>query len=249
MESNSSSSLKLVSLNIEGDRHIPQVLAFLKQEHPEIVCLQEVFLPDFEMFKKELGMKGTYAIMVKKPLYAKKATRIPVPHGIGLLSKYPFQQIHKSYYHGDATSIQEIQKQNSSKEYGVLLYGTLIKEGIEFIIGTTHFTWTPNGKANEAQREHLRTLLKILKEIPEIVFCGDFNAPRGGEIFSKIAQRYTDHIPQKYTTSIDKDIHRKGDLNLMVDGLFGTPHYTTKNVRLVKGGSDHMAITAKIIRF
>ena len=79
MKPTSSSSLKLISLNIEGDKHIPQVLAFFKREQPEIICLQEVFLPDFKMFKKELGMEGAHAIMIKKPLYAKKAARIPVP--------------------------------------------------------------------------------------------------------------------------------------------------------------------------
>jgi len=248
MESSSSTFLKLVSLNIERNKHIPQVLAFLKQKQPEVVCLQEVFLQDFEMFKKELGMEGTHAEMIKKPRYSKERKNTPVSHGIGLLSSYPFQQLHKSYYYGDATSIQKIQKNEPSKEYGVLLYATLKKDGVEFTIGTTHFTWTPDGKADETQRKHLDKLLLILKTLPEIIFSGDFNAPRGGEIFTKIAERYTDHIPKKYTTSIDKNIHRAGDLKLMVDGLFSTPHYTTANVRLVEGVSDHMAIIAEVKR-
>ena len=243
-----SSFLKLISLNIEGDKHIPDVLAFLKREKPEVVCLQEVYLQDFEFFKKELGMKGEHALMIKKPLYTKKDTGVPFPYGICLLNKYPFQQFRQSYYHGNAASVPELQKEDPNKEYGVLLYGTLEKENVKFTIGTTHFTWTPNGQADERQREHLSALLKILKGIPEIVFCGDFNAPRGRKIFAKIAQQYIDHIPKKYATSINKDVHQKGGLQLMVDGLFSTPHYKTRNVRLVKAGSDHLAITAEIAR-
>lgn len=234
-----SSSLKLVSINIEGDRHLPEVLTFLKNEQPDIICLQELFLQDFTVLKRELGMGGVHTARTKKPSYNNKKGESML-HGIGLLSRYPLKNIQELYYSGNPKSIEE------SRESGVFLHSTLMKDGAEFTIGTMHFTWTPDGKADDKQREDLAQLLLVLQTIPEITFCGDFNAPRGGEIFSELKKKYTDNIPKIYTTSLDKNMHRAGDLQLMVDGLFTTSRYIASNVRLIDGVSDHMAITAEI---
>ena len=78
------------------------------------------------------------------------------------------------------------------------------------------------------------------------MLCGDFNAPRGGEIFGLLAQKYKDNVPQKYTTSIDGILHRAGPLPFMVDGLFSTPGYTVSHVEMVCGISDHCALIANV---
>ena len=54
----------------------------------------------------------------------------------------------------------------------------------------THFTWTPNAEVNEMQRQDLPTLFASLDRVPEFILCGDFNAPRGKEIFDTIATVY-----------------------------------------------------------
>ena len=82
--------------------------------------------------------------------------------------------------------------------------------------------------------------------------CGDFNAPRGGEIFSALATRWHDNIPGTYHTSLDLSLHKAGKVDgerlatLMVDGLFTTPGYRTSRVELVPGVSDHCAIVAEV---
>ena len=50
--------LKLVSTNIEGNRHLDKILPFLQKSKADVICLQEVYLPDFLMLKKMLGMRG-----------------------------------------------------------------------------------------------------------------------------------------------------------------------------------------------
>ena len=78
------------------------------------------------------------------------------------------------------------------------------------------------------------------------VLTGDFNAPRGGEIFAELASRYKDNIPNHYQSSLDPDLHRVKNLKLMVDGLFSTPDYNLGEVRLINGVSDHLAVAAKV---
>ena len=114
-----------------------------------------------------------------------------------------------------------------------------------FTIGTTHFPWTPDGSASDHQRQACDQLLAVLGH-RELLLCGDFNAPRGGEIFTRLAIHWHDNIPANYTTSIDPKLHSAGPLQLMVDGVFSTPCYQIRDVVLHQGVSDHCAITAKV---
>jgi endonuclease/exonuclease/phosphatase family metal-dependent hydrolase len=238
--------MKLISINIELDRRLDSVEEFLKKEQPDVVCLQEVFQHDLLDLEKKLGMTGVYASMGK---YCVEPQKGCLDLGVGILSKLPLEDVQRAYYSGDEASVDQVRIEgpnDAQRYYHVFVYGET--QGIT--IGTTHFTWTPNGKADDVQREHLKELLKILSGIPEIMFCGDFNAPRGGEIFDALAQRYQDNIPKQYTTSINSDMHRKGEKlrgrSLMVDGLFSTPSYAIQNVKLVGGVSDHMAMVAEV---
>ena len=52
--------MKLISINIELNKHYKTVLDFLKQENPDVICLQELLGDDFENFKKVLGKQGIF---------------------------------------------------------------------------------------------------------------------------------------------------------------------------------------------
>ncbi len=78
------------------------------------------------------------------------------------------------------------------------------------------------------------------------MLCGDFNAPRGGPVFDKLADHLADNIPPAATTTIDPNLHRSGALELVVDGLFTSPHFTASDVALHPGLSDHQGVTATI---
>ena len=47
---------KLISLNIEGHKHLERFLPYIKEQKADIICLQEVFESGMELFKKEFGM-------------------------------------------------------------------------------------------------------------------------------------------------------------------------------------------------
>lgn len=238
--------LKLVSINIEGHKHLELVLPFLKSSNADVICLQEVYEPDFSIIAKTLNMKGVFAPMTL--LQLNKKTGPHLPFGIGMLSALPLSESKEQYYYGSRDTLQFC-VDNIRTMYKVLVSGVIQKDGIAYTVGTTHFTWTPDGEADVHQRHDIKNLLSILGNIPEIVFCGDFNAPRGREIFSLVAARYNDNIPQHYHTSLDPNLHYAGPkLKVMVDALFSTPHYRTADVRLVGGVSDHCAIVAEVLK-
>ena len=245
-------SLRIISVNIEMDRHLDSVRVFLEKENPDVVCVQEVYEPDLRAFAEHFGMEYVFGQMnvmgrgdrLNPPFF---------PYGIGMLYRLPAQNIQRAYYQGDSKTVKErIYNGNSREDHHLLLCAMFQKGWVKFQIGTTHFTWTSDGKADDLQRENLQKMLAILRNTQEIVLCGDFNAPRGKEIFDEMAKYYHDNIPTQYTTSIDVNLHRLGEKlrgePLMVDGLFTTSGYKCSNVRLQEGVSDHMAIVAEISR-
>ena len=127
-----------------------------------------------------------------------------------------------------------------------MVSGMVEKEGETYTIATTHFTWADDGGVNEEQRRDLKQLLKLLRQRGELVLCGDFNAPRGREIFTILSSYLKDNVPPEVQTTLDPKLHRAGALPYVVDYLWSTPKYKATKVKVVSGVSDHMAIVANI---
>ena len=246
-----SSSIHFVSVNIERDRHYDTVLPFLKEQNADVVCLQEVFERDIPLFEKELGIKGFFAEMFQWPDSFENPTEI-ISMGVAILTKLPVEKTLLQYYKRGPKDIPVYVKYVEGGEdtvADVLLSLVVDVGGISYVLGTTHFTWTPHGNTDDRQRRDLKNLLIKMEEFKNgIVFAGDFNAPRGGEIFDELSRNFKDNIPAEYATSLDQKLHRNpGEVKyLMVDGLFSTPEYEVFDVSLRFGISDHGAIIATI---
>lgn len=233
--------LHLLTLNIECDKHLDLVLPFLEKQSFDVICLQEVFAKNIPLFESRLGMKAIYT---KLGVLDENNTLNEM--GVCILSSLPIvaSQIHV-YYEGDGRP-PIYSHEEPLRMLRKVIVAAFEKEGHLFRIATTHFTWSVGGQATDLQRDHLTKMLGYLSAYKELVLCGDFNAPRGREIFSKIADCYKDNVPPQVTTSIDATLHYAGDLQLMVDGIFTTPGYIAENVTVHGGVSDHMGLSAFI---
>ena len=245
------SSLKLISLNIERSKHLDVVVPFLEREQADVVNIQELLQHDVPRIAAATGAVD----IVFTPMCRLKFEDPGALYGTGIFSRVPVRERGEQYYVGQAGVIPEsnaTELLTYNDEYRAVSWVTVEKDGTVFRVATTHFTWTPDGSASDEQRQDMRNLMQILGTMGEFVLSGDFNAPRGGEMFSLLSSAYTDNIPPQYKTSLDLTLHRaareRGDqlANKMVDGLFATPGYTVSDVRLVDSVSDHMAIVATI---
>lgn len=234
--------LKLISINIENEKHIEKVCDFILREKPDVLCLQELLERDVPVFEKALDARGVFAPMGILPVASSHEIM-----GVGIFSPLPMSNIQSHYYARYGEHLRLWINETTNPTDRVLLSAKIIVDETPHTIATTHFTWTPDGQSTERQRRDLAALFAVLATHEDILFCGDMNAPRGRETFDTIARRYQDHIPRQYATSLDPELHRtRGEKRYMVDGLFGTAHYKTENVRLQNGISDHMAIVATI---
>ncbi len=248
-------ALKLASVNIERSKHLDRVAQFVAREKPEVLCIQELMQKDAEKIR---GM-GLFASESFVPMCRLTKEHPGEVMGLGIFTRQAAKGFSHGYYVGDDRNVPDVDPLTpSSEENRAVLVCDIERDGATYRVATTHFTWTPNGKPNEKQRHELVSLFSLLDTLGEFVLTGDFNAPRGGEIFSSIADRYKDNVPAQYGWSLDLNLHRArggsierdakeaGLPGLMVDGLFSTSAYDVKNVTLQDGVSDHMAIVADI---
>lgn len=232
-------SIKLITLNIEGDRHLDRVIPFLQKENADVICLQEVLQSNVELLKNELQMFGEYepTLAYKEPNDYK---------GVLTLTNVKPEATLKEYY---AKALGDIPVFNNDLSFNLnrlLLTFQIIKDTIPFKIINTHFTWTHDGKPNDLQRRDFEAMTNLLKSKEEFVLCGDFNMPRGLGLWDELATMYKDNIPADVISTLDENLHKVKSLRYVVDGMFSTKGYNVSDVRIVNGVSDHKAVVGII---
>ncbi|CAN5200242.1 hypothetical protein BH11PAT1_BH11PAT1_2160 [soil metagenome] len=239
-------ALKLISLNIEGDNHLNRIIPFFKKEKPDVICLQEVFAVDLPLITEALQMQAIFSPMqsITKD-FPEHRLMGKGEQGLAILSDLPLQDVAYDYYVGTRDEIPETTGEPNAANR-IFLSTCIAKHNQKFQIGTTHFTWSLHGETTPLQKRDMEKLFTILKKKGEIVFCGDFNAPRGREMWKTMATVYTDNIPSDVTTSMDPDLHKVKNLPYLVDGMFSTDSYKVSDVRVVSGVSDHQAIVGYV---
>jgi endonuclease/exonuclease/phosphatase family metal-dependent hydrolase len=240
--SSQTSALKMVSLNIELDKNFDCIIPFLKKHQPDVILLQEVLLKDTRFLEETLKMKSIATKLCRFLWNGVEQTECQM-----ILTHLPMTKSYSSYYRGDGENLPFIPEADDGTNMSrAITVAEIIKENKPYRVINTHFTWSSNGQPSEKQHEDLETLFQLLSPLPDFILSGDFNAPRGTAIFDAIALRYKDNIPAHITTTIDKNLHRAGDLQLVIDGLFSTPKYHVDSIELFDNLSDHFGVLAEV---
>ena len=199
------------------------------------------------MIAHQLEKKDYFFPMAK--MFEKRYTRKSLGNlwGISFLTNLELKNIHCKQYFGKEKVVPSYLGGGGICNR-ILVWATFGKGKQDFKIATTHFTWSAKGNTTVNQRRSFNKLNKILDRLGECVLCGDFNAPRGGEIFTALSKKFADNIPSDIQTTVDENLHRKKGLQVVVDGLFTSSIYKAENVKVVGGVSDHKAIVANIDR-
>ena len=244
--------LKLISVNVEGPKHYKTVFPLIDNENPDVLCLQEA---PFEMrtWLQERGYKTSFAPMVRR-------TFGDIEHIIGILLATKLPQKTRLYYYWQ--SPEDIPALYNP-DYPALtvsnayLIATILDNGIEYNIATTHVMDTSNGAPDSHQEKGVSLLIESLGKEPSHVICGDFNMPRHhNNLYEKFTKLYRDEIPKHYQSSLDRNLHRLGKVKIdqpifdkfMVDYIFAKPEYEVTQERLEFGVSDHAAIVAYVAK-
>ncbi len=246
--------MKLINLNVEGLIHSEKIFPFLLTESADVVCLQEAAAIHVK-FLQENG----YSVVFEERCI-REQNGVEFIDGLLFATKKP-ASVSMFCYHKPGLPV-ETENFNYETERNPtprhILVGSVSIDGVEFVIGTTHFTWTRDGDvACAAQQEDMQKFLEYAKDLPDHIMCGDFNIPRHyNSMYQELLDVYTDEIPESHKTSLDASFHRLNQDEVkrekldryMVDYVFQTKGYLIHNIRLEFGLSDHAAIVAEVGR-
>lgn len=238
--------VRVMSLNVELSRHLHRFVPFVRSFAPDVLCLQEVVESDAEAIADGTGLRCVhFAAMARHDGIPGDA-----PFGVAIFSRVAVSETRTEVYAGGGDGQIFLDRTTPESRVAtsryVLASARLAFDGVAFDLATTHFPWTNNGQASDFQFAAVDRLIALASGRP-IVLMGDFNAPRGGPVFGRLAEALADNIPAAARTTIDPQLHRAGPLELVVDGLFTSPHYEALDVRLHAGLSDHQAVSAAIV--
>jgi len=241
--------MKLISLNIEGQKHFSQVLPFIARESGDIVCLQEIFQTDIPKMEA-MGYTCVFLPMTLKPENGGCV-------GIALCIRGKIENTKFIYYRNAdiETKVFDPNNKSNTVRNGIIFADCTI-ENTTHSIGTTHFTWTPHGELpSDEQKTDMKIFESKLREMKPHIMCGDFNIPRlSSSLYKKLTEHYTDCIPLTYSSSLDANLHRLGKMpdkkiifdTFMVDYILSQSPYDVNDVRLEFGISDHAAVVAAV---
>lgn len=238
--------MKLISINIEGRRHLHRIVPFLELEQPDIICLQET-PEDLQDWLTQTGYHVTFAPM---RYYTQDA--ISYTEGVLIASTQPHTaQVHYYYGHPEKIPTYDPAKRRESLAHAVVC-ATLS----EYTVATTHLPAPPHGEQfYKPLATDITALRSYLSSVGPHILAGDMNTPRSiNPSHPDLVNGYYDHIPAQYKSSLDASLHRLGSNpektqlfeSFMVDHLVSTPEFTATDVRLQFGLSDHAGIVATL---
>jgi len=160
----------------------------LKEINPDVICTQETQRDiafdsrnQIEIINSELGYPhSNFSIAEIKHTQKGVSLENPIEHGLGILSKFPFE-----------VEVIPLTKDNNDKEQRIIIKCEIDIDGVLCVIANLHFS-----NSDVWAEKHFKETLSIFKENKNLpILVGDFN------IFniSKYRELYSD----SYQTSSD----------------------------------------------
>jgi endonuclease/exonuclease/phosphatase family metal-dependent hydrolase len=236
-----------LQLNIERDRHLPLVREFIGREEPDVVFLEEVLVSDAHEWAEQFGLHLSFAPMTYTPrTLGARAGELEV-EGVAILTRAAPERTVTEWYFGDEHSVPVHVEDDRDSVYQPLLGVAVPYQGTSLMLAVTHYMKSWNGAPDEYQRAHMESFLPALMRLSPDVLCGDFNIPRGTELYHVLREHLRDNVPLGYTNSLDPHLHRVPGLTFMIDYVWSSPRVEARNVTQVCGVSDHCAFVGEVV--
>ncbi len=232
------SSIRFLQLNIEGNKHVERISKFLQMHEFDVIMLEEAPSDVVEQIARTFGYPYTVFTFFSHYDF------IGQDAGVSILSKYPFVES-GSVPIIDSDEAYEMMTKHKPGYKFALTYALVDVPDMGHVrICATHLpVYYPGHETSEFQIKASHKLHEILESYNQFLLCGDFNAPRGYQVFDSFAVKYKDNIPKEILSTIDPTLHRVPDLQYVIDVAFITPRYHVRDVIIHEGLSDHKGVS------
>jgi endonuclease/exonuclease/phosphatase family metal-dependent hydrolase len=175
--------MKLIQLNVWQGRLIKDVVAFIKEEQPDILCAQEVLdckgtipVPN-EMFESLARIKeaGDFPYVFFAPTFSAEAAGTIYSYGNAILSRHPLQDQRTIFTNGEYTALMTDKNyQNNTRNMQIARVVT--DDAKQYTIVNHHAHWELSDLGSVMSIEKMEVVAEHLRDLPKpIIFAGDLN--------------------------------------------------------------------------
>lgn len=177
---NMTRSVSILQWNVWYLEDIKNIVAFLKENKADIICLQELTIDFYKQnhihtpkyIAKELG----YNVHYQEITFADKSVKL----ANAIFSKYVLS---------DARTVWVNQEQGSGSyddENRAYVEARVNVDGKQLTVGTVHMSYTHAFEPSERKLQETDALVKAIKDNSQnFVLTGDFNAQPGSEVIKR----------------------------------------------------------------
>lgn len=218
-------SIKIITINIQAAELLDNFLAFIQEQVPDILLMQEVFTSRESLNQRFYVLEHLQNILNdyhvdRAATYDTLRDGAVVQAGNAILSKFPIKKRKTVFYNipyihqyvepvGDYTAVPRN-----------LQYVQLDVNGTELNIFNTHGIWGIDS-ANSATRVHMvQVIVEQIKDLPFVVLGGDLNVPSNTEPIDNLEQHLISVFKHELKSTLN--MRRKHDpvyANLDLDML------------------------------
>lgn len=234
--------IKAITLNLfEGGIYFDNIEKFLKEENPDILCLQEAYnskgkklaknFRSIEMLRKILP--NYYYHFAPEFLHIRKEERIDM--GNAIFSKFPIVETAITFYNSPYGEYEAHTECDNKYDFSViprnLQYAKIKLSGTDFSVFNTHGIWGYHGNDTERRLQMGEMIIRQIRNKNNVLLAGDFNLfPT--TLTVKNIQKYLknvfdDTLPTTFNMKLKP--HPGNYANSTVDMIF-----TSKNIRTLR---------------
>lgn len=226
--------IKVIDLNLfEGGLYFDNTKKFLKEENPDILCLQEVYdgkdkelkenLRTLEVLKKFLP--SFYYHFAPEMLYIRKEGKFPL--GNAIFSKFPIVKTNVTFYdipYGEYNAY--LQNDNKFDFFSTLpknlQYAQINLNGLKLNVFNTHGIWGRHGDDTKRRLEMGKTIVSQIANKDNVILTGDFNLFPQTQTVKNLEKYLKNVFANKLRTSFNVKLkpHPGNYANSVVDMMF-----------------------------
>lgn len=232
-------SLKLVSWNIWGGKHLDKVLAQLQEIDADIIGLQEVKeQPDLNQahfLAKKLNMHYHYCSVFTDDRHD-ETYRL----GNAIFSKLPLSEDQCVELSG-----MRYYEKNSLTEPRCACVAEIKYKGIEIKLISTHLGYARDNERTDIRVRQLEQLKQVLRE-EKLLLVGDFNSFPNSFVLNELSQILT-NTDSDLTQTSTTDFYTHGQPRYRIDYIFASHDLKFKNFQILHTeASDHKPLVVEI---
>ena len=242
--------VSILQWNILYEENIKNIIAFLRKNKADIICLQELSLDspiqnNIDTPKYVAQALGYSYYYRRIPVYASKELKVLAN---GIFSRFPIASSRSDW-------IQKPAQRSSDYSYQHRAYVEVrLKVGKDILdVGTTHTSYTHHFINTARKRQEARKLIKLIEnKRTKFILTGDLNS-RPNSYTLKSLRKHFKHAGPAYSqkTFTTKYFTYKGfketGLNWRLDYVFTTEDVKVLNSKILKTKySDHLPILTTI---